>query len=82
MPTKADARDPGAAHPQGNLWDNGADAIEELEHLLRVRSSALGNFSERNIRPGRKLVTIEEALVPIYLLHRYQIHAVGKLIGG
>ncbi|MCP4048993.1 MAG: DUF5117 domain-containing protein [Gammaproteobacteria bacterium] len=80
--TDEDSRTPGAAHPQGNLWDNGADAIVELEHLMRVRSYALGNFSERNIRPGRPLATIEEVLVPIYLLHRYQIQAVSKLIGG
>jgi hypothetical protein len=31
---------------------------------------------------GRPLATIEEVLVPIYLLHRFQIEAVGKLIGG
>jgi len=78
----ADASDPGTAHPQGNLWDNGADAIEELEHLLRVRWYALNNFSERNIRPGRPLAALEEVLVPIYLLHRFQIQAVAKLIGG
>ncbi len=77
-----DARAPGTAHPDGNLWDNGADAIVELEHLLRVRDIALQNFSERNIRLGRPLATIEEVLVPIYLLHRFQIEAVGKLIGG
>ena len=80
--TDEDSRTPGAAHPQGNLWDNGADAIVELEHLMRVRSYALNNFSERNIRPGRPLATIEDVLVPIYLLHRYQIQAVSKLIGG
>ncbi len=77
-----DSRDPGTSHPQGNLWDNGADAIIELEHLLRVRAYALNNFSEHNIRPGRPLATIEEVLVPIYLLHRFQIQAVAKLIGG
>jgi len=80
--TNADAGDPGASHPQANLWDNGADAIAELEHLLRVRAYALSNFSERNIRPGRPMATIEEVLVPIYLLHRYQIQAAAKLIGG
>ena len=78
----SDSRDPGTAHPQGNLWDNGADSIVELEHLLRVRAYALGNFSEQNIRQGRPLATIEEVLVPIYLLHRFQIQAVAKLIGG
>ena len=77
-----DSRSIGTSHPDGNLWDNGADAIAELEHLLRVREIALNQFSERNVRIGRPLAMIEEALVPIYLLHRFQIEAVGKLIGG
>jgi hypothetical protein len=77
-----DARSAATAHPDGNLWDNGADAVAELEHLMQVREIALRNFSERNIRIGRPVATIEEVLVPIYLLHRYQIEAVGKLIGG
>ncbi len=77
-----DSRDPGTANPLGNLWDNGADAIAELDHLLKVRNYALANFSENNIRPGRPLASLEEVLVPIYLLHRFQIQAVGKLIGG
>jgi Met-zincin/Domain of unknown function (DUF5117) len=77
-----DARSAATAHPDGNLWDNGADALEELQHLLRVRQIALQNFSERNIRIGRSLAEIEEVLVPIYLLHRFQIEAVGKLVGG
>lgn len=78
----SDSRDPGSANPWGSLWDNGADAIDELQHLMKVRAYALDRFSERNIRPGQPLATIEEALVPIYLLHRYQIQAVGKFIGG
>ncbi|MGH8167422.1 MAG: zinc-dependent metalloprotease, partial [Woeseiaceae bacterium] len=78
----SDARPIGSAHPDGNLWDNGADALEELAHLLRVRAYALEHFSERNIRPGRPLATLEEVLVPVFLLHRYQLEAVGKLIGG
>lgn len=78
----SDSRAPGTMHPQGNLWDNGADAIVEFDHLLRVRAYALSNFSENNIRPGRPMASIEEVLVPIYLLHRYQIQAVGKLLGG
>jgi hypothetical protein len=77
-----DSRPVGAAHPHGSLWDNGADSIEELNHLLQVRAHALNNFSERNIRPGSPLATIEEVLVPVYLLHRFQVIAVGKLIGG
>lgn len=77
-----DSRSIGTAHPDGNLWDNGEDAIAELEHLLRVRAIALRNFSDQSIRSQRPLATIEEALVPIYLLHRFQIQAVGKLMGG
>lgn len=77
-----DSRAIGSAHPLGNLWDNGADAIAELEHLLRVRRHALGRFSEENLRIGAPMATLEEVLVPLYLLHRFQLIAVGKLIGG
>ncbi|MDH3622153.1 MAG: zinc-dependent metalloprotease, partial [Gammaproteobacteria bacterium] len=78
----SDSRSVSTSHPDGNLWDNGADAVAELEHIMKVRDIALQRFSERNIRIGRPLATIEETLVPIYLLHRFQIRAVGKLIGG
>ncbi|MFK7887938.1 MAG: zinc-dependent metalloprotease [Gammaproteobacteria bacterium] len=72
----------GAMHPDGSLWDNGADPIAELGSLLKVRAVALSQMGQATIAPGRPLATIEETLVPIYLLHRYQIQAVGKLIGG
>jgi len=77
-----DSRSVSTSHPDGNLWDNGADAIAELRHLLAVRSIALEHLSENTIRTDRPLATLEEALVPVYLLHRFQIQAVGKLIGG
>lgn len=77
-----DSRAIGTAHPLGNLWDNGADSIAELNNLLRVRAYAMGRMSERNIRPGRPMATLEEVLVPIYLIHRFQLIAVGKLVGG
>ena len=78
----ADARSLSTSHPDGNLWDNGADPIAELEHLMRVREIALQRFSERNIPVGSPLPGLEEVLVPIYLFHRFQIQAVGKLVGG
>ncbi len=78
----ADARAISTVHPDGNLWDNGADAIAELDHLLRLRAHALANFSAANIRNGRPMATLEEVLVPVYLLHRFQVEAVGKLLGG
>ncbi len=77
-----DGRSVGTLHPHGSVWDNGDDPIAELEHLLRVREYALSRFPDNVIRPGRPLATVEEVLVPVYLLHRYQLAAVGKLIGG
>ncbi|MDA0681192.1 MAG: zinc-dependent metalloprotease [Proteobacteria bacterium] len=77
-----DSRPISSAHPLGNLWDNGADSVAELRNLIQVRAYAMGRFSERNIRPGRPMATLEEVLVPIYLIHRFQLIAVGKLIGG
>jgi len=43
---------------------------------------ALKRFGEANIRPGAPLATLEDALVPLYMLHRYQVEATTKLIGG
>lgn len=80
--TDQDARPVGGAHPKGHLWDNGGDAVEELENLMQVRSKALANFGEANIENGRSLSELEDILVPIYLLHRYQVEGVSKLIGG
>jgi hypothetical protein len=42
----------------------------------------LRRFGENNIREGAPLSTIEDALVPVYMLHRYQVEAASKLIGG
>lgn len=78
----SDARSVSTAHPLGNLWDNGSDPLAELAHLMRVRDHALSRFSLNNIRAGRPTATLEEVLVPIYLLHRFQIEAAVKLLGG
>lgn len=78
----ADARPAGAANPLSNLWDNGDDPIEELRHLMRVRSMALARLGEDDLLPGQNLSDLETVLVPIYLYHRYQVDAVAKMIGG
>jgi hypothetical protein len=77
-----DARPDGGAHPYAHLWDNGNDAIAELDHILKVRSIAISHFSQNNIMKGIPLSNLEEVLVPIYLYHRYQLIAVSKLLGG
>ncbi|HEV7587534.1 MAG TPA: zinc-dependent metalloprotease [Longimicrobium sp.] len=80
--TDQDARPTGSAHPQTHLWDNGTDAAAELARVMRVRRAALSRFGENAIRAGMPLATMEEALVPLYLHHRYQAEAATKLIGG
>jgi hypothetical protein len=80
--TDEDARPPGGAHPQAHLWDNGKDATAELERVLLVRRAALERFGESCLRRGRPLASMEEALVPLYLYHRYQAEAAVKLVGG
>lgn len=77
-----DARAPGGMHPQAHLWDNGRDAVKELEAVMAVRKKALERFGENNIRPGMPLAMLEDVLVPVYLYHRYQLEAATKLIGG
>lgn len=77
-----DSRDPGGSHPLGVLWDNGPDPITGLADALAVRSVALKNFGERNIKPGTPLSEIEPVLVPVYLYHRYQVDAAVRMVGG
>ncbi len=77
-----DARPQGSAHPQAHLWDNGANAVVELNRIMQVRAVALKQFSEKRIRPGMPMATLEDVLVPLYLSHRYQIEAAVKVLGG
>jgi hypothetical protein len=78
----ADARPHDSAHPAVHLWDNGADAAAELARIMLVRARALDRFSQGVIRTGQPLTLLEEALVPLYLGHRYQAEATAKVIGG
>ncbi|HEY2721710.1 MAG TPA: zinc-dependent metalloprotease [Chitinophagaceae bacterium] len=77
-----DARPAGGLHPQAHLWDNGTDAVAELREVMKVRTKALSQFGENNIRPGTPMSLLEDVLVPVYLYHRYQLEAVTKMVGG
>ena len=77
-----DARPQGSSHPYAHLWDNGKDAADELNRAMQIRSIALKNFGEKNIRAGAPMAMLEEALVPMYFFHRYQAEATSKVIGG
>jgi len=76
------ARPQSGVQPKAHLWDYGTDVIDQMDHILEIRQTALNNFDEEVIRMGRPMADLENALVPIYLYHRYQIEAVSKLIGG
>ena len=80
--TDEDARPLGSASPYAHLWDNAEYAPWELTRILAVRKAALARFGENAIRPGTPMAQIEDTLVPLYLLHRYQTEAAAKWIGG
>ncbi len=80
--TDEDSRPLGSAHPKSHLWDNGSNAVDERNRILKVCAAALSNFGERNIRFGSPMATLDEVLVPLYFMHRYQTEAAAKSIGG
>jgi hypothetical protein len=49
---------------------------------MQVRRHVLDNFSEKAIPAGAPMASLQEVLVPMYLLHRYQIEAAAKSLGG
>jgi hypothetical protein len=80
--TDEDARPQGGAHPFAHLWDNGTDAADELTRIMQIRAAALARFGENAIPGEAPLATLEDTLVPLYLMHRYQAEAATKIIGG
>ena len=55
---------------------------KELDKLIKVRRLALNNIDLNHLNNNEPYSKIEDILVPIYLLHRYQIEATAKAIGG
>ncbi|MBC6994967.1 zinc-dependent metalloprotease [Neolewinella lacunae] len=77
-----DARPAGSSQAEAHLWDNGADPIVEMNRLLVLRQHAMDNFGPENIPYGMPYSELESVFVPVYLMHRYQVEAVSKMIGG
>jgi hypothetical protein len=77
-----DARSASSAHNTGHLWDNGKNGAAELTRVMQVREKALSNFGLNSIPAGTAFSELEQALVPIYNFHRYQVEAAVKLIAG
>ena len=80
--TDQDARPASAASPYAHLWDSGDNAVDELNRMMKVRAAALKRFGENNIPKGAPMATLEDVLVPLYMVHRYQVEAAAKVIGG
>ncbi|NJC27569.1 zinc-dependent metalloprotease [Neolewinella antarctica] len=78
----ADARPAGSSNPQAHLWDNGGNAVDELDRLLELRAFALKNFGPDNLAPDLPISELEKVLTPVYLMHRYQVEAVAKSVAG
>jgi hypothetical protein len=77
-----DARADAAAQPWSSLWDDGADATAELNRLMNVRRVAIEHFGLNALAPGEAMADLRRRFVPVWLLHRYQMAAAAKAIGG
>lgn len=77
-----ESRSVGDAHPVGSLWDDYADPVAELDRIMDVRRVAVSRFGPAAIGAGQPLSQLRRAFVPIWLLHRYQVEAASKVLGG
>jgi hypothetical protein len=80
--TDVDSRGAASGQPWGALWDDGADSIAELKRMMVVRQVAIDQFGLNALKTGETVETLKRKYVPIYLLHRYQIEATVKQVGG
>ena len=77
-----DSRSMSDFHPRAHLWDNGADAAAELERVMALRAVALERFGAASLPAGAPLSDLQEAIVPVFLFHRFQVEAAAKALGG
>jgi hypothetical protein len=77
-----DARPTGSAQPWGAIWDDYGQPVAELERMLQVRRAAVVHFGVGALAAGEPAANLRRKFVPIWLLHRYQVEAAAKAIGG
>lgn len=77
-----EARPASSAQPYGSLWDDGGEPVAELRRMMEVRAAAVSRFGPRALYPGEPVSHLRRKFVPIWLLHRYQVEAAAKLVGG
>jgi hypothetical protein len=70
------------SNPKVDQWANGADPSAELMRIMKIRRAALNRFDETVIKKDQPMATIEEALVPLYMYHRYSVEAASSAVGG
>jgi hypothetical protein len=70
------------ATPRVDQWNNGTDVAAELTRIMAVRRAALNRFDETVIKKDAPMATMEEALVPLYMYHRYAVESAASAIGG
>ena len=68
--------------PRSDQWNNGTDMAAELTRIMKVRRAALDRFDEAVIRKDQPMATMEEALVPLYMYHRYAVEAAASAVAG
>jgi hypothetical protein len=77
-----DARSADSSQAWGGLWDDGADPVAELGRMMAVRRAAIAGFGLDAIAPGEPVAELKRRFVPVWLLHRYQLVAAAKSLGG
>ncbi|HEY0625594.1 MAG TPA: zinc-dependent metalloprotease [Allosphingosinicella sp.] len=77
-----DARPVGAAQPIGSMWDDSTDPTGELRRMMAVRRAVVHRFGLPALAAGEPVANLRRKFVPIWLMHRYQVEAAAKLIGG
>ena len=77
-----EARSPDAPHPLGSLWDDYPDPVAELRRIMDVRRVAVDRFGPAAIAAGEPVSQLRRVFVPVWLLHRYQVEAAAKVLGG
>ncbi|MDB5738826.1 MAG: hypothetical protein JWO65_2494 [Sphingomonas bacterium] len=77
-----DARATDTAQPFASMWDDGPDPAAELRRLMDVRRAAIDRFGLAALKPDEPVANLRRKFVPIWLLHRYEVDATAKAIGG
>ena len=77
-----DSRPLASGNPSGAIWDDFADPVTELGRMMEVRRVALQRFGRSAIPAGESVAGLRRSFVPIWLLHRYQVEAASKTLGG